>query len=166
MWWPGHSVTNLTIGLYHMAISFFIARQKSHQYHPIRNYFNNAINNDDTKLFITSLFIIVDVLRRVNIEFRGWPWKKIWLLQNVVDKKSQQHFRYLSKKCSKTTHLTMIIWNESPDRSLSARLQLLQSVSNGVTTVFLSPLDHDCRQHKKNLHLSYIYIVWLTFLVS
>ena len=72
--------------------------KKSYQYHPIRKYFNHAINNDDTKLFITSLFIIVDVLRRVNIEFRGWPWKTIWLLQNMIDKKSQQHFGYLSRK--------------------------------------------------------------------
>ena len=78
---------------------FSLHDKKSHQYHPIRKYFNNAINNDDIKLFTTSLFIIVDVLRCVNIiEFHGWPWKTIWLLQNVIDKKSQQHFGYLSRK--------------------------------------------------------------------
>ena len=50
---------------------FSMHDKKSYQYHSIRKYFNNAINNYDIKLFTTSLFITFDVLRRVKIEYHG-----------------------------------------------------------------------------------------------
>ena len=96
--------------VYIMWQSHFSLHDKTfQQYHPIIKYFNNAINNDDIKLFTISLCIIVDALRRANIAFHGWPWKTISLLQNVIDKHLSNISGAWVEKYSKPIQLTMII---------------------------------------------------------